>query len=77
MKSEGFEDFPFRITLPRRDFRRMGERQLLCEGRRMYADLQMLWRTELQMPQPDWEILASVSAQMKILEQGCPEVCRP
>ncbi len=72
---EGFDGLKLQVTLPRRDYTQMSARQLLREGRQMYAGLQALWRVELELPNPDWEILASVSRQLKILEQGCPEVC--
>ena len=74
---EGFGDLEFSVTLPRRDYTKMSERQLLREGWRMYTGLQVIWRVELELPNPDWQILESVSRQMKILEQGCPEVCEP
>ena len=74
---EGFGDLELSVTLPARDYTKMTGHQLMREGRQMYAGLQALWRVELTLPNPDWEILESVSRQMKILEQGCPEVCEP
>ena len=74
---EGFEGRAASVKLPRRDYKRMNQRQLLREGWRMYAGLQVMWRVELELPNPDWQVLESVSRQMKILEQGCPEVCWP
>jgi hypothetical protein len=41
----------------------------------MYSGLQAIRFTELKLPSPDWQILASVSRQMKILEHRCPQVC--
>ena len=76
-QQEGFEGRDLSVKLPRRDFTKMSQRQLLREGRRMYLGLQIAWRVELELPNPDWPILESVSRQMKILEQGCPEVCWP
>jgi hypothetical protein len=72
---KGFEGSYLQVKLPARDYTKMSARQLLREGRQMYAGLQALWRVELTLPNPDWEILASVSRQLKILEHGCPEVC--
>jgi hypothetical protein len=74
--SEDFGVFPFRVTLPRRDYSRMSERQLLRERQRMYAGLQVMWRVELEMPAPDWETLESISYQLRMLESACPELCR-
>ena len=74
---EGFDGLKLQVKLPRRNYSKMSQRQLLREGRQMYAGLQALWRVELALSHPDWEILESVSAQMKILECGCPEVCEP
>ena len=72
-----FDGFQLRVTLPRRNFARMSQRQLLCAGKRMYSDLQEIWRAELRLPNPNWEILESVTSQLKMLEEGCPEVCQP
>jgi hypothetical protein len=63
------------VKLPVRNYTKMSRRQLLREGQLMYAGLQAIWFAELKLPAPDWQILASVSRQLKILEQGCPEVC--
>ena len=71
-----FDGFELHVTLPRRDFARMSRRQLLREGKRMYANLQEIWRAELRLPNPNWEILQSVTYQLKMLEEGCPEVCK-
>ena len=76
-RQHGFDSLQFPATLPRPDYARMSESELLREGRRMYTNLQTLWRTERQMPEPDPEILASVASQMRMMEEGCPEVCRP
>ncbi len=73
--AQGFDGLKLQVKLPRRNYRKMSQQQLLREGRRMYAGLQALWRVELTLPHPDWAILESVSCQMKILESGCPEVC--
>ncbi len=74
---EGFGGLELQGTMRHRDYTRMNARQLLRAGRQMYAGLQALWRVELELPIPDWQVLESVSRQMKILEQGCPEVCEP
>jgi hypothetical protein len=76
-QQEGFDDLDWQIKLPRRDYARMSEPQLWREGRRMYAGLQAIWHAELKLPDPEWQILESVSRQMKILEEGCPEVYEP
>ena len=39
--------------------------------------MQATWCAELKLPNSDWQVPASVSRQLKILEQGCPEVCEP
>ena len=64
------------ISLARRDFSGMSKEQLLREGHNTYLALQVLWCVELNLPQPDWEIIASVSRQLKILEERCPEICQ-
>ena len=74
---EGFDDLTMRVTLPRRDYRRMSRRQLAHEGRRMYANLQAIWRAELRLPSPNWEILESVTDQLQLFEEHWPEVCQP
>ncbi|MFY9645059.1 MAG: hypothetical protein WAK29_07765 [Terriglobales bacterium] len=74
---ERFEGFVLQVTLPTRNYTKMSLRRLLREGQRMYSGLEAIWRAELNLPNPDWQILESVSRQMKILEQGCPEVCEP
>jgi len=72
---EAFEGLGLQVTLPRPDYSRMSERQLFREGQRRYAGLQALWRVELQMPNPDWQILESTSRQLRMFEELCPEVC--
>ena len=74
---QGFDRPELHVTLPRRDFTRMSPRQLVREGRRMYANLQAIWRAELRLPSPNWRILESVTYQMKLLEERCPEVRKP
>jgi hypothetical protein len=76
-KPVSFDGLELRVTLPRRDFTRMSRRQLLREGKRMYANLQEMWHAELRLPDPNWAILESITEQLKMLEDGCPEVCEP
>jgi len=35
----------------------------------------VLWRFELEMPNPDWQVLESISRQLHLFEDRCPEVC--
>ena len=56
------------------DFSCMSPEELLEEGRAMYARLQQIWRAELNLPTPSWENLAIISEQMRMLEEGAPEV---
>jgi hypothetical protein len=72
-----FDGFELHVTLPRRNFARMSQRQLLRTGKQMYTDLQEMWRAELRLPDPCWAILESITEQLKMLEEGCPEVCQP
>jgi len=72
---EGFDCRALPATLPHRDYRRMSARQLLREGKRFYTGLQVAWRVELEMPNPDWQILESISRQLRLFEERCPEVC--
>ena len=72
---EVFEDLTMPVKLPRRNYSKMSERQLLREGRLMYAGLQVAWRVELEMPIPDWQVLESLARQMKLFEQRAPEIC--
>ena len=74
---EGFDDPPMRVIFPARDYSKLSLRQLKRESRRMHLRLQAIWCAELKLPEPDWEILASVSRQLKTLEEACPEVCEP
>jgi hypothetical protein len=74
---EGFDCFQLELKLPLRNYTKMSRRQLLREGQLMYAGLQAIWSAELKLPNSDWKILETVSRQMKILEQGCQEVCEP
>ena len=76
-KPEGSDGIELRVSFPRRDFTRMSRRQLLRTGKRMYKNLQEIWRAELRLPNPNWEILQSVTCQLRMLEKGCPEVCEP
>jgi len=72
---EVFEDLTMPVKLPGRNYSKMSERQLLREGRLMYAGLQVAWRVELEMPIPDWPMLESISHQLSLFEERAPEVC--
>ena len=52
------------------DFERMTAPQLIAYGRHSYQQLQQLFQTELNLPQPDWKILESVAHQLTMLEEG-------
>ena len=73
-QQESFDTLHLSATLTRRDYAGMNTRRLLHEARQRYTGLQALWRVQLQLPNPDWEILASVSRQLKIFEDRCPEI---
>ena len=77
-KKEGQQEQTLKgpVSLVRRDFSGMSRKQLLREGHNTYLALQALWCVELSLSQPDWEIMASVSRQLKILEERCPEICQ-
>lgn len=61
-----------RVAQP--DYTHMTPEELLEEGRAMYARLQQIWHAELRLPTPNWQNLAIVSEQMRMLEEGAPEV---
>lgn len=75
-QAEGFDVVDLQVTLPVRDYTKMSPRQVFREGCRMYSGLQAVWHAELTLPCPDWKILETVSRQMKIFEERCPEVCQ-
>ncbi len=72
-----FDALDLRVTLPRPNYARMSPGRLLQEGRHMYTGLQRIWSAELRLDHPNWAILETVSRQMKIFEDQCPEVCWP
>jgi hypothetical protein len=67
----------FAVTLPSApNYRRMSHANLVREGQQMYARIQAVWHAELHLPSPDWAILESLSKQLKMFEERCPECCR-
>jgi hypothetical protein len=61
---------------PAPDYRSMSREELLAEGRKMYAGLQLLWQAELSLPTPDWQIIETIERQISLLETKAPAVCQ-
>ncbi len=55
------------------DYTSLADEALIVEGRRLYHDLERVWRAELQRPEPNPTTLWLAYELMKLVEEG---LCR-
>ena len=77
-KKENLTDFLHRETVAalEHDIHQMSKAELLEMDLLHYSQLQTVWRRELERPQPSWQLLEQMSAEMMRMEETLEPLLR-